>query len=81
MANPPNKATTAGVTATAATCTPGAVADALERSFSRLCWQRIDAGAGRATVMGVRHRRPTRCRVSLSVADELRRRGLTTVVR
>lgn len=62
-----------------------AAADAIERSVTRLCWQRIELGPApgghRARVMGIRHRRPVTVAVSLEVAAVLRQRGLRTVIR
>ncbi len=62
-----------------------AAADAIERSVTRLFWQRVELGPAarghRARVMGTRHRRPVTVVVSLEVAAVLRQRGLRTVIR
>ena len=60
---------------------PSAQAARILRAFRHVSWVRIDQAAGRALVVGIRHRLPVSLEVPVAVAAELQRRGVRTVVR
>jgi hypothetical protein len=50
-------------------------------TFRHVSHVRMDAAAGRAVVVGIRHRLPVEVGVSLEVAEAMRARGVPATVR
>lgn len=50
-------------------------------SFRRVSYVRIDAAAGRAVVVGIRHRLPVEVTVPVEVAEAMRARGIPCTIR